>query len=442
MLGSHAVLDKTRREHGRRARTRFPFALVVLLALVAFPSLAQAGYTHYWRWLTPPAPEAVRRCTAEMGRLVAARPDLVTQEPRYEDGSEAVLVFNGIGENAHEPFVFPGRPAPDDVNFCKTFAKPYDAVVTASLLVARDCFPRTVLEILSDGSWADWSDGRELYTQVTGRAARNPLSRSQPEDSWRSLPGLPSGGALGMLAALAIMVFGWKVFGAGRRGGDGLSWSSYYLFWLVGPAAVAILSAHPLVLLIVPVGLVARRWLPDPYLWLRQSGRIRSLSAQIHANPHNATACRQLAMLYLEQRKPLRALPLALAALGREPDSAELLHLKGLCQLGAKQWEPALASFGEVLVRDPRFRYGDPFLRAADALAALGRWADVEEALDHFLAVNGSSLEGWYRRAQARHRRGDDAGARAARREARQVYAQLPRYQRRHQLIWYWRTFI
>ena len=246
-------------------------------------------------------------------------------------------------------------------------------------------------------------------------------------------------GVLGVVAAVVLL----SMFYAGTSpGATGLSWRSYYLFWLLAPTVLALIARHPLVLLLVPVGLVARRWLPDPYLWLRRAGRISSLEAQSRANEHDVVARRQLAMLYLEQRRPLRALPLVQAALEREPGSTELLHLRGLSQLGARRWADAVDSFIAVLQRDASFRYGEPYLRLADALEQLARWKDTEEALEHFLATNGSTLEGWVRLARIRRMRSDHAAADAALRSARELYASLPRFQRRGQLGWYLRTFV
>jgi tetratricopeptide (TPR) repeat protein len=225
-----------------------------------------------------------------------------------------------------------------------------------------------------------------------------------------------------------------------------MNWGSYYLFWLLAPTALAMVSRYPLVMLVVPIGFVARRWLPDPILWLRRAGRISSLHALVRANVADVVSRRQLAMLYLEQRKPLAALPFVDAALEREPQSAELLHLRGLCLLGARRWDDAVASFIQVVERDARFRYGEPYLKIADALFNVDRWKDAEESLEHFLAINGSSLEGWCKLAKARDhlgpfrgpgRRGDEA-----RIQARAVYAQLPRFQRRRQLLWWFRSLL
>jgi hypothetical protein len=90
------------------------------------------------------------------------------------------IVFNGIKEAGHETFGFPLAPFtsehPFDLQFVKTAAKPYDVVVTASLIAARDCFPREVLEIRSDGTWPSaFADGAALYERTLGRRASNPL---------------------------------------------------------------------------------------------------------------------------------------------------------------------------------------------------------------------------------------------------------------------------
>lgn len=155
-------------------------ALNLVFAILALSSIrARAGYTHYYTWKQTPDPAAIKACVAEMNRVIEARksilisPDLPDSTPGSLKLSATNVDFNGTGENAHEPFVFPDR---NSFNFCKTAWKPYDEVVTACLIVARDHFPASVLEISSDGSWADWSRGAALYSSVFGRPARDPMA--------------------------------------------------------------------------------------------------------------------------------------------------------------------------------------------------------------------------------------------------------------------------
>jgi len=160
---------------GRRS---FLLLYTVCAALAATPQ-ARAGYTHYFTWRQPPDEARLKACIKDLARVSAAANDLLAGL----EGTGAPVVeslriqFNGREPEDSEPFVFPGNPG---FNFCKTLAKPYDAVVTACLLVARDHFPPGMLEISSDGDWQDWIEGARLYQKVFGRPALNPLNASAP----------------------------------------------------------------------------------------------------------------------------------------------------------------------------------------------------------------------------------------------------------------------
>jgi hypothetical protein len=165
--------------------THMSFRLTFLLCILCLR--ANAGYTHYYTWHQAPEAVSLRECIGEMRLLVEARKTMLAgpegdQAPLIE--SER-LIFNGIGDDSHEPFVFPGTivrtpPVPQllpGFNICKTVGKPYDEVVTACLMVARDHFPVSVLAIGSDGSWfgGDWRQGASLYSSVLRRPAKNPI---------------------------------------------------------------------------------------------------------------------------------------------------------------------------------------------------------------------------------------------------------------------------
>lgn len=164
--------------------------LVDRLGALSLRGECAAGYSHYWRWHTSqPDPAALARCRADMDRIVLARREIL--EPRtfkipFGDAGEVeVLALNGKGDDAHESFGFPLAPFTADdpsFQFVKTLGKPYDEVVTACLIVARDCFGHDVLTIHSDGDWQAWSPGANLYEKVLHRTARNPLTPSARSD--------------------------------------------------------------------------------------------------------------------------------------------------------------------------------------------------------------------------------------------------------------------
>lgn len=274
----------------------------------------------------------------------------------------------------------------------------------------------------------------------------SPAAREAQDDDEASAAG-GSRWALGSLARrsgwLTPLLLGAAFYFLFMRGrGDGGGWGSYYLFWIVAPAIIAAMSSHPAVLLVVAVGFLARRWLPDPFLFLRYQGRIASLRTEVSANPGNITARRDLARIWLEKHRPRRALPLLAEALARDPEAKELLYLQGLAQLAAGEHAVAVETFIALVQRDPAFRYGEAYLRAGDALMALERWDDADDAFERFARINSSSIEGRYKRARVKGARKDADGRRDAVRDLREVWRALPSFQRRHQLGWYLRALV
>lgn len=211
---------------------------------------------------------------------------------------------------------------------------------------------------------------------------------------------------------------------------------AYYLAVLVAYWA----ADHPAILGALVLFVVARRWIPDPWVLLRTFGRIRALKAQIAANPANATARRDLARIYLERLRPGAALRLIDEARQRDRDSAELLFLRGLALHRTGKHEQALEPLVEAVERDPRVGFGAAYLVAGDALTELGRHEQAIDAYDRFLEKNSSSIEGHTKLALAHNRAGEEREAKDALREARATWGQIPGYTKRKQIGWYVRA--
>jgi predicted Zn-dependent protease len=225
-------------------------------------------------------------------------------------------------------------------------------------------------------------------------------------------------------------------------GSRGSGWGSYYLIWLIVPMAISIATSYPLLLGLVVVGFVARRWLPDPWLSAKYARRVRSLDAQIRANPSNITARHDIAVILLDKRRPRRALQHVEVARKRDPNDIELEFVEGSCRLAMREYEAARAILLEVATREPKFRYGDAQLRAADAMIGLRAWDDAITTLRSFVKINTSSVEGWFKLSRALAHKGDVDESRQARTAARALYHELPPYQRRRQRVWYMRALV
>jgi hypothetical protein len=130
------------------------------------------GYTHYWTDFgggsTLPA-EAVKLIKEVTDQ--AYRQGLIQRE--YDDSRPPIvnaqkLRFNGVGEAGHETFRYSTSPG-DEIGFCKTARKPYDAVVMRVLLILGYC--REGLTIRSDGEFDDeWADALAWFNREVGHA--------------------------------------------------------------------------------------------------------------------------------------------------------------------------------------------------------------------------------------------------------------------------------
>src|SRR5262249_50026734 len=184
-----------------------------------------------------------------------------------------------------------------------------------------------------------------------------------------------------------------------------------------------------------PARLPPRTWATNP------PGTPGARRGAAGVTPGGGGARRNLAMIWLEKRRPLRALPLIEQALERDRESIELQYLRGVALLDARRYAEAADALLAVARREPGFRQGEPSLRAADARGALGRWPDAEQHLaDYVDTVNQSSVEGWYRLWSARRAQGNAAGAREALRHAQDAYRGSPAFHRRRQVGWYLRA--
>jgi tetratricopeptide (TPR) repeat protein len=227
---------------------------------------------------------------------------------------------------------------------------------------------------------------------------------------------------------------------------------NYYWLYYVAPMLLAYAERNPLFALAAIAFVVARPWLPDPVVLLRNLARIGALKRQATLNAANVTARRDLGVAYLELRRPRAALRWLDEARAKEPRNQEVAYLRGVALLQIDRADEALQAFGEAVGVDADSadarradrafrRYGEAFLGAADACERLDRLPEAEEALSVAATYNTSSLEPIVRLARVRRRRGDSDGARTAVAEARRTFSQIPGFLKRKQVGWWVRSY-
>lgn len=202
---------------------------------------------------------------------------------------------------------------------------------------------------------------------------------------------------------------------------------TYYAAWVL----LSYLVTQPKLLVGLVVLALLHRVLPAPGPLFRAVARGRGLRRQLDLNPKNAIAARDLAWLELDLLRPKAALRWAELGLARSPDDAELLFLGGLALSRLGRHEEALSRLVAAVDRDPRMRYGLPYLAAGESLLALRRWEEALDAFDRALRINSSDLRGYLGRARAHHARGERAECKKQIDEALSTYRCLPHHLRR-----------
>lgn len=138
------------------------------------------GYSHYWNIKEELTPAQFKEWADGVKIIVEIATEagiklgngLGFDAPRIE---ETYVAFNGVGGEGHETFTI----ALDDTgfNFCKTGEKPYDTVVTASLILLKATLGENVI-VSSDGNWSNWEGGILLYETVFAKTPEPILART------------------------------------------------------------------------------------------------------------------------------------------------------------------------------------------------------------------------------------------------------------------------
>lgn len=174
------------------------------------------GYTHYW-YKIPKIEQKVwddiikdfNIILPSVKKHLELKDRLTDEEKKAGWGSQKLRVtkddifFNGIGENAHETFVFErvvdmnarGRLiqynepeaavnaqqiVPHIFNFCKTARKPYDDAVTCALVVAKHHMKKDI-KIHSDGDLSNWQYAKKKCQDKLGYGEKFKLDREEEQ---------------------------------------------------------------------------------------------------------------------------------------------------------------------------------------------------------------------------------------------------------------------
>jgi tetratricopeptide (TPR) repeat protein len=209
---------------------------------------------------------------------------------------------------------------------------------------------------------------------------------------------------------------------------------------------ITFLTGNPLIALLVIVAIylvldyqfvgISRRFLER----FHRSTAIRSLTRELEMNPHNASARSGLGRLLVEARRYEEAVSHLERAMERMSESEETACDLGLAYLWTGRVREGEALIRSALEHNPKFRYGEPYLRWGEFVLKEGRVKEAAELLEKFLSIHSSSVEGHYFLGEAYRRDGDRQKAASILKDGLNHFRRSPRYKRRSERLWAWRS--
>jgi hypothetical protein len=138
------------------------------------------GYTHYFERKNVLDPElfvdAMRDCKSVCQRIGVPLGAWSGKEGEHPLFDAAQILFNGVGDDAHETFCVQRVRGESDVDadpddlafdFCKTARKPYDLPVMCCLIILKEYLGDAIM-VSSDGDTEDWQPALDKIAEVFG----------------------------------------------------------------------------------------------------------------------------------------------------------------------------------------------------------------------------------------------------------------------------------
>jgi tetratricopeptide (TPR) repeat protein len=213
--------------------------------------------------------------------------------------------------------------------------------------------------------------------------------------------------------------------------------SRFFLFalltWITGNPLLAVVV---IVLLSLPGWWAGSRWAFRLSRKVRSWGEAGRLRRALAINPHDAKARTDLGAMLARQGRFREARAELEQAWPRVDDLPEANYYLGLSLMNDGEIERGRALVEKALSLNPRFGYGEPYLRLGDFRAERREWAQAAERYCQATEIYGSSVEGWSKLGQALSESGRRDEAQAALREALASYRTAPWYRRAEDRAW------
>jgi tetratricopeptide (TPR) repeat protein len=205
------------------------------------------------------------------------------------------------------------------------------------------------------------------------------------------------------------------------------------LTWITGSPLLAVLI---LIALAVPGWFAGSRWAFTLSRRIRAWGEAGRLRRALAINPHDAKARTDLGAILARQGRFRQARAELEQALPRVDDLPEANYFLGLCLMNDGEVERGRALVERALAINPKFGYGEPYLRLGDFREGRKEWDLAAERYRQATEIHSSSVEGWCKLGQALNELGRREEARNALQEALTSYRTAPWYRRSDDRPW------
>jgi len=196
------------------------------------------------------------------------------------------------------------------------------------------------------------------------------------------------------------------------------------------------ITGNPLLAILVIIALsLPGWWAGSRYAWrlgrrMRAWGEAGRLRRALAVVPHDVKARTDLGAILVRQGRFREARAELEQAMPRADDLPEANYALGLCLLHDGEFERGRELVERALVLNPKFGYGEPYLRLGDFRAARDEWEQAAERYRQATGIHSSSVEGWFKVGQALNHLGRRDEGRSALQEAVSSYRTAPWYQR------------
>ncbi len=202
------------------------------------------------------------------------------------------------------------------------------------------------------------------------------------------------------------------------------------------------ITGSPLLAIVILVALTVPSWFAGSRYAFRFSRKVRTwgeaggLRRALAINPHDAKARVDLGAILTRQGRFREARAELEQVLPRVDDLPDANYFLGLCLLKDGAAERGRALVERALAINPKFGYGEPYLRLGDFHGERSEWALAAERYRQATDIYGSSVEGWCKLGQALIELGRRDEARTALQEALTSYRTAPWFRRSDDRPW------